>query len=48
MRISREVGDEGQQSNPIACWLRNRRIHRAGRNAAKALADLERLLAYPG
>jgi 2-polyprenyl-6-methoxyphenol hydroxylase-like FAD-dependent oxidoreductase len=48
MRISREVGDEGQRSNPIACWLRNRRIHRAGRDVAKALADLERLLAYPG
>ena len=48
MRISREVGDEGQQSNPITCWLRNRRIHRAGRNVEKTLADLERLLAYPG
>jgi 2-polyprenyl-6-methoxyphenol hydroxylase-like FAD-dependent oxidoreductase len=48
MRISREVGDEGQRSNPIACWLRNRRIHRAGRDVTKALADLERLLAYPG
>jgi len=48
MRISREVGDEGQQSSPVACWLRNRRIHRAGRNVEKALADLERLLAYPG
>ncbi|MGH8680457.1 MAG: FAD-dependent monooxygenase [Burkholderiales bacterium] len=48
MRISREVGDEGQQSNPIACWLRNRRLRRAGRNVEEALADLERLLAYPG
>jgi 2-polyprenyl-6-methoxyphenol hydroxylase-like FAD-dependent oxidoreductase len=48
MRISREVGDEGQRSNAIACWLRNRRIHRAGRDVTKALADLERLLAYPG
>ena len=48
MRISREVGDEGQQTNPIACWLRNRRIRRAGRNEAKAQADLERLLAFPG
>jgi 2-polyprenyl-6-methoxyphenol hydroxylase-like FAD-dependent oxidoreductase len=47
MRISRAVGDEGQRSNPVACWLRNRRIHRAGRNTAQTLADLERLLAYP-
>lgn len=48
MRISREVGDEGQQSNPLACWLRNRRVRRAGRDVDKALADLERLLAYSG
>ena len=48
MRISREVGEEGQRSNPIACWFRNRRIQRAGRNVAKAQADLERLLALPG
>ena len=47
MRISREVGDAGQRSNPIACWFRNLRIHRAGRDANKTLADLERLLAYP-
>ncbi len=48
VRVSREVGDAGQQSNPIACWFRNLRIHRAGRNADKAMADLERLLAFPG
>ncbi len=48
MQISRAVGDEGQQTNPLACWLRNRRIRRAGRNEAKAQADLERLLAFPG
>jgi 2-heptyl-3-hydroxy-4(1H)-quinolone synthase len=47
MRISREVGDEGQLSSALACWLRNRRIQRAGRNVEKSLADLERLLAYP-
>jgi 2-heptyl-3-hydroxy-4(1H)-quinolone synthase len=47
MRISREVGNEGQLSRPLACWLRNRRIQRAGRNVEKSLADLERLLAYP-
>lgn len=48
MRISREVGEDGQRSNPAACWLRNLRIERAGRNVARAQADLERLLAFPG
>ena len=48
MRISREVGDDGQRSNPVACWFRNRRIRRAGRDVARAQADLERLLAFPG
>lgn len=48
MRISREVGNVGQRSNPITCWFRNLRIHRAGRHADKAMADLERLLAFPG
>lgn len=47
MRISREAGIEGQKSNPLSCWLRNRRIRRAGRDVQKSLADLERLLAYP-
>jgi 2-polyprenyl-6-methoxyphenol hydroxylase-like FAD-dependent oxidoreductase len=47
MRISRDVGEEGQQSNPVTCWLRNRRIERTGRDVEKSLADLERLLAYP-
>ena len=48
MRISREVGEDGQRSGAIACWLRNRRIAREGRNVEKALADLEQLLAYSG
>lgn len=47
MRISREVGEDGQKSNPIACWLRNRRVGRAARDIQRSLADLERLLAYP-
>jgi len=47
MRVSREVGADGQRSSVLACWLRNRRIRRQGRNVDKALADLERLLAYP-
>jgi 2-polyprenyl-6-methoxyphenol hydroxylase-like FAD-dependent oxidoreductase len=48
MRISREVGEEGQRSGAFACWLRNRRVRRDGRNAGKTLADLERLLAFSG
>lgn len=48
MRISREVGEEGQQAGPLACWLRNRRIRRAGHNVAQVQADLVRLLTFPG
>jgi 2-polyprenyl-6-methoxyphenol hydroxylase-like FAD-dependent oxidoreductase len=48
MRVSRQVGEEGQQANPVACWLRNRRVRRAGHNVAQAQADLVRLLAFPG
>ncbi len=48
MRISRQVGEQGQLSNPAACWLRNVRVRRASRDAAQAQADLERLLAFPG
>ena len=48
MRVSRQVGEEGQRSNPVACWLRNRRVERSGRDQARSQADLERLLAFPG
>jgi len=48
MRLSRRVGEEGQQANPVACWLRNRRVRRAGHNVAQAQAELARLLAFPG
>jgi 2-polyprenyl-6-methoxyphenol hydroxylase-like FAD-dependent oxidoreductase len=48
MRISREVGKEGQAANRVACWRRNRRIRRAGRSVARAQAELERLLSSPG
>ncbi len=47
VRVSRSVGEEGQMSGMIGCWLRNRRVERAGRNAARMQADLERLLAFP-
>jgi 2-polyprenyl-6-methoxyphenol hydroxylase-like FAD-dependent oxidoreductase len=48
MRISREVGEDGQRAFAPACWLRNRRIEREGRDVEKAQAELERLLAFSG
>jgi 2-polyprenyl-6-methoxyphenol hydroxylase-like FAD-dependent oxidoreductase len=48
VRVSREVGKDGQRSNPLACWLRNRRVERDGRDVEKSLAELERLLAFTG
>jgi 2-polyprenyl-6-methoxyphenol hydroxylase-like FAD-dependent oxidoreductase len=47
MKVSREIGADGQRAGRLACWLRNRRVERAGRDVDKSLADLERLLAYP-
>jgi 2-polyprenyl-6-methoxyphenol hydroxylase-like FAD-dependent oxidoreductase len=47
-RISREVGEDGQRSGALACWLRNRRIEREGRDVQRSLAELERLLAFSG
>jgi 2-heptyl-3-hydroxy-4(1H)-quinolone synthase len=46
VRVSRDVGTDGQMSGMIGCWLRNRRVERAGQDKARMLADLERLLAY--
>jgi 2-heptyl-3-hydroxy-4(1H)-quinolone synthase len=46
VRVSREVGTEGQLSGIIKCWLRNRRVQRAGRDQARMQADLERLLVF--
>ena len=48
MRISREVGEDGQRKSALGCWLRNRRIERAGRDVERSLAELERLLAFSG
>jgi 2-polyprenyl-6-methoxyphenol hydroxylase-like FAD-dependent oxidoreductase len=48
MRISREVGRDGQRSNAFACWLRNRRVEREGRDVERRLEELERLLAFSG
>jgi 2-polyprenyl-6-methoxyphenol hydroxylase-like FAD-dependent oxidoreductase len=47
MKISRRVGIDGQRSNALACWFRNRRIHREGQNAEKMQAELEQLLDVP-
>ncbi len=48
MRISREVGFDGQRSGPFECWLRNRRVAREARDVGKQQAELERLLAFSG
>jgi 2-polyprenyl-6-methoxyphenol hydroxylase-like FAD-dependent oxidoreductase len=48
MRVSREVGEDGQRTSALGCWLRNRRIERAGRDVERSLAELERLLAFSG
>jgi 2-polyprenyl-6-methoxyphenol hydroxylase-like FAD-dependent oxidoreductase len=48
MRISREVGGDGQRSGAIECWLRNRRVTREARDVGKQQAELERLLAFTG
>ena len=48
VRVSRDVGTEGQMSGMIECWLRERRVRRAGQDRGRMLAELERLLAFPG
>jgi 2-polyprenyl-6-methoxyphenol hydroxylase-like FAD-dependent oxidoreductase len=48
MRVSRQLGEDGQRSNPLACWLRDRRVRRAGSNVAQVQAELVRLLTFPG
>ena len=48
VRLSREVGKDGQRSFAPACWLRDRRIAREARDVAKAQAELVRLLAFSG
>ena len=47
VRLSRQIGEEGQLTGRLACWLRNRRIRREGRSSARTRAVLERLLAWP-
>jgi 2-heptyl-3-hydroxy-4(1H)-quinolone synthase len=48
MQVSRTVGEDGQRSGALACWLRNRRVIRHGRDVARQQAELERLLAFTG
>jgi 2-polyprenyl-6-methoxyphenol hydroxylase-like FAD-dependent oxidoreductase len=48
MRISREVGEDGQRASALGCWLRNRRVERDGRDVGRSLAELEQLLAFSG
>jgi len=47
VRLSREIGEEGQLTGALACWLRNRRLSREGRSPERTRAALERLLAWP-
>lgn len=47
VRLSRRIGEKGQLTGALACWLRNRRIQREGRSPERASAELERLLAWP-
>jgi 2-polyprenyl-6-methoxyphenol hydroxylase-like FAD-dependent oxidoreductase len=47
MRLSREVGEDGQRTGRLACWLRNRRLEREGRDPRRVEEGLERLLACP-
>ena len=46
-RLSRRIGEEGQLTGTLACWLRNRRIQRESRSPERTRAALERLLAWP-
>jgi 2-polyprenyl-6-methoxyphenol hydroxylase-like FAD-dependent oxidoreductase len=46
-KLSRAVIERGQLTNPLSCWLRNRRIRREGQSVERMEAALERLLAWP-
>jgi 2-heptyl-3-hydroxy-4(1H)-quinolone synthase len=46
-QLSRAVIERGQLTNPVSCWLRDRRIRREGRSVERVEATLERLLAWP-
>jgi 2-polyprenyl-6-methoxyphenol hydroxylase-like FAD-dependent oxidoreductase len=46
-RLSREIGEDGQRRGRLACWLRDRRVRREGRDVARIQHGLERLLTWP-
>jgi 2-polyprenyl-6-methoxyphenol hydroxylase-like FAD-dependent oxidoreductase len=46
-RLSRAVIERGQLTNPVSCWLRDRRIRREGGSVADVESSLERLLTWP-
>ena len=46
-QLSRAIIERGQLTNPLSCWLRDRRIRREGRSVERVEATLERLLAWP-
>jgi 2-polyprenyl-6-methoxyphenol hydroxylase-like FAD-dependent oxidoreductase len=46
-RLSRAIIDRGQITNPLACWLRNRRLKHEGRDVARAQTTLADLLRWP-
>ena len=45
--LSRAIGEEGQLTGVLSCWLRNRRIRREGRAPERTPAALGRLLSWP-
>jgi 2-heptyl-3-hydroxy-4(1H)-quinolone synthase len=45
--LSRRIIEQGQLSNPVSCWLRNRRIRRDGRDVGRVQAALTELLQWP-
>jgi 2-polyprenyl-6-methoxyphenol hydroxylase-like FAD-dependent oxidoreductase len=47
VRLSRQIGEEGQLTGALACWLRNQRMKREGRDSQRMQASLERLLTWP-
>ena len=47
VRLSHQIGEEGQLTGALACWLRNRRVSREGQSPERTRAALERLLAWP-
>jgi 2-polyprenyl-6-methoxyphenol hydroxylase-like FAD-dependent oxidoreductase len=45
--LSRAVIERGQLTNPVSCWLRDRRVRRDGRSVERVEAALADLLSWP-